>query len=152
MPPVPLSISKAVMVGTSRGFRSTSSSSRHPAGCAIFQSFRMEYGSLLIWLDVIRSFSNSLLMPMSSGSETNSLKDRNSFLSRFSSYFSGNVWSRLWERFSSRNSLHCINAEGTELSWLYDRSAYLRAFPLVRGKSLGNTVRRLWDKLITSKR
>mmetsp|Transcript_15662 Transcript_15662/g.36698 ORF Transcript_15662/g.36698 Transcript_15662/m.36698 type:complete len:207 (+) Transcript_15662:1870-2490(+) len=74
------SIWKAVMLGFTKGFRSTSISSRCPA--FFCHSFRMDSGSSRTRFSTMRIFSRSLHSPMSFGSCSRRLKETNSFCNR----------------------------------------------------------------------
>mmetsp|Transcript_128501 Transcript_128501/g.363685 ORF Transcript_128501/g.363685 Transcript_128501/m.363685 type:complete len:300 (+) Transcript_128501:1874-2773(+) len=156
----PPSISKAVMLGISRGLSSTRSSSRpvlaetllSELALGFFHSQIIESGSFRILFVTIRTLRSSLQWPMSSGSSVSWLNERKSLSSCWKCLNSfGSDTRQLWLRFRSSRSLASVMLLGMDWSWLYDRSSLLRRLGVdVIPKSAGTYVSQLWASPITS--
>mmetsp|Transcript_8692 Transcript_8692/g.22372 ORF Transcript_8692/g.22372 Transcript_8692/m.22372 type:complete len:278 (+) Transcript_8692:3-836(+) len=148
-----LSIWKAVMVGISSGFRSTSNSSSLPGLFSPFHRLRMEGGSCRMLFEIMRIFSKSLHWPIELGSFCSSLKERNSTCNFAITNLSGIALILLCDRSSSTKFLHRVMLSGTACRRLLDRSRCLRLLLLsaITPKSGGSRLNWLLFRTSTSR-
>mmetsp|Transcript_62251 Transcript_62251/g.182506 ORF Transcript_62251/g.182506 Transcript_62251/m.182506 type:complete len:215 (+) Transcript_62251:899-1543(+) len=143
------------MLGSTSGFRSTSSSSSLPGPPSPFhflQSCRIVGGSSRTLLEMMRIFSRLLHSPIVLGSCVSSLKDMKRICSFFILNWSGKSRIRLCEMSSSLRPAHSVMLSGIACRRLFDRFRSCRLVPPLRiePKSGGSELRWLWERLSTS--